>query len=130
MRIILSIITAGCLVSVIPVAVSAQGAPAAGALLAADAKQAGNRADDKAALSDQWKKGARMAADGEKLVQRSDRRLVDLARDAKSFQARADRAVAEQSKEQDSLAKGRQMIVDGRGLQAQAEGNAQTGAGA
>ena len=38
--------------------------------------------------------------------------------------------VAEQSKEQDSQAKGRQMIVDGRSLQAQAEGNPQAGAGA
>jgi hypothetical protein len=130
MRSIILIIVAGCLFGATPVPTIAQGAPAAGALLAQDARQAGDRADDTAALSDQWKKGARMVADGEKLVKRSDHRLVDLARDAKSFQARADKAVAAQSKERDAQAKGQQMIADGRGLQAQAEGNSQAGSGA
>jgi hypothetical protein len=130
MRAIIYILAAGTLASVVPISVSAQGTPAAGALLADDARRAGDRADDKTALSDQWKKGERMAADGEKLVKRSNQRLVKLARDAKSFAAKADEANAAQAKEENSQAKGRQMIADGRALQAQAEGSSQTASGA
>lgn len=129
MRFAASYIIAAACVSATPIPVMAQGAPTAGALLAADARQAGDRADDKAALSDQWKKGARMAANGEKLLKRSTRRLVESARDAKEFQAKADKASAAHTEEENSQAKGRQMIADGRSLQAQAEGKSHTGSG-
>nr|WP_166180283.1 hypothetical protein [Altererythrobacter segetis] len=116
--------------SIAPTSAVAQGAPAAGALLADDARLASDRAEDTAALSHRWKKGQRMVAEGEKLMKRSNRRLVDLARDIKSLQAKADEAVADQAKEETSLAKGRQLIADGRGLQGQAESTSLTGAGA
>jgi hypothetical protein len=119
--IFLPIVIAGLL----PTALVAQGAPAAGAQLATEARRADERAGDKAALSDQWKKGARMAADGEKMVQRSERHLTALSRDAKAFQARADRALADRSKEEATQSRGRQMIDEGHGLQAQAEANLQ-----
>jgi Skp family chaperone for outer membrane proteins len=130
MRAIINIIGAGLLVSIAPTSAVAQGAPAAGALLADDARLASDRAEDTAALSHRWKKGQRMVAEGEKLMKRSNRRLVDLARDIKSLQAKADEAVADQAKEETSLAKGRQLIADGRGLQGQAESTSLTGAGA
>ena len=130
MRTILHFAGAALWVGLIPGAASAQGAPAAGALLADDARQASDRAEDTAALSHRWKKGQRMVADGERVVKRSNHRLLDLARDIKSLQAKADKAVADQAKEETSLAKGRRLIADGRGLQSQAEGTSLTGAGA
>jgi Skp family chaperone for outer membrane proteins len=128
MRTILHFSGAILLASLVPMATNAQGAPAAGAVLADDARQASDRDEDTAALSHRWKKGQRMVADGEELVKRSNRRLVSLARDIKSLQAKADEAVADQAKEETSLAKGRQLIVEGRGLQGQAEGNTVAGA--
>jgi hypothetical protein len=130
MHAILHFVGAGLLLSLVPMSANAQGAPSAGAVLADDARLASDRAEDTAALSHRWKKGQRMVADGEELVKRSNRRLVSLARDAKSFQAKADEAVAAQAKEENSLAKGRQLIADGRGLQGQAEGNSVVGTGA
>lgn len=130
MRAILNIVGAGLLAGFVPMSAQAQGAPAAGAVLADDARLASDRADDTAALSHRWKKGQKMVAEGEKLMTRSNRRLVSLAHDAKSYQAKADEALAEQAKEEQSLAKARQLIADGRGLQGQAEGTSLTGAGA
>jgi Skp family chaperone for outer membrane proteins len=130
MRAISHFVGAGLLLSLAPMSANAQGAPSAGAVLADDARLASDRAEDTAALSHRWKKGQRMVADGEELVKRSNRRLADLARDIKSLQAKADEAVADQAKEETSLAKGRQLIVEGRGLQGQAEGSTVAGAGA
>ena len=110
-----------CLAFLSPLSVSAQGTPAAGARLAADARLAGARAGDKAALSDQWKKGARMAADGEKLMRESQSKLARLSEDATKSQARADAAVAARGKQEAAQARGQHMVDEGRSLQAQAE---------
>ena len=115
------IFVAICLTGIFPVSAAAQGTPAAGARLAAEAQFAGDSAGDKAALSKQWEKGARMAADGEKLMRRSEARLQSLSRDATRFQTQADRATAARTKEEASQARGQGLIDEGRSLQAQAE---------
>lgn len=120
-------ISALCLALFSPLPVSAHGAPAAGARLAADARLAGDRAGDKAALSDQWKKGARMAADGQKLIRQSESKLAQLSQDATRSQARADAAVAARSKQEAAQARGQHMVDEGRSLQAQAEDSAHSG---
>ena len=105
----------------IPISATAQSSPSGGARLAADAKVAGNRADEKVALSNQWRKGAKMAADGEKLMHRSEARLLNLSRDATRFQAKADLATAARTKEEASLADGQRLMDQGHSLQDQAE---------
>jgi hypothetical protein len=115
------IFVAICLTGIFPVSTAAQGTPAAGARLAAEARFAGDSAGDKAALSKQWEKGARMAADGEKLMRRSEARLQSLSRNATRFQTLADRATAARTKEEASQARGQGLIDEGRSLQAQAE---------
>jgi hypothetical protein len=122
-----TIMMAMCLAALTPTSANPRGTPAAGARLAADAQLARVRAGDKVALSDQWKKGARMAADGEKLMRRSEERLASLSREATRFQARADRATAARTKEDASQASGRRPVDEGRNLQAQAEAHFQAG---
>ena len=117
------------LLGVLPAGAAAQGSPSEGARLASDARIAGTRAGDKAALSDQWKKGARMAADGEKLMRKSEARLLTLSRDAMKSQERADAATTERRKQEPSQARGQQMIDQKRSLQAQAEAHVRSGTG-
>ena len=93
----------------------------AGTRMAAEARLAGDLADDKEALAAQWKKGERMEGEGEKLLRRSESRLLKLSRDAKRFQSRADQAISARAKEEASLARGQRMVEEGRNLQLQAE---------
>ena len=125
---LLSLCMAGLPIAFTPMQVGAQGTPAAGARLAAEARLAGDRAGDKAALSDQWKKGARMAADGEKLIRRSESKLAQLSQEAMESQERADAAVAARGKQEAAQARGQHMVDEGQSLQAQAEDSSQSGA--
>ena len=92
-----------------------------GARMASEARLAGDSADRKEALSAQWKKGERMAADGGTLLRRSERRLLSLSRDAKRLEARADKAVQARLREEAALARGQRMVKEGESLQLQAE---------
>ncbi len=118
---IIPIIGALSLVALAPGSVSAQDPSTAGDRMAADAKRAGDRADDKAALADQWKDGEKMIAEGNKQVLRSERRIAAFAQDASKHRARADRAAADGLKAEASLAEGRRMIEAGARLKEQAE---------
>jgi len=126
---VLTIVLMTSLLSLAPASAIAQGSPSEGARLASDARLAGTTAGDKAALSDQWKKGARMTADGEKLMRQSEAKLQSLAREATRSQERADAATSERQKQEASQTRGQQMIDQGRSLQAQAEANVRTGSG-
>ena len=119
MRILIAL-AAISVVGAIPTAVGAQSATT-GARMASEAQVAGDHAEHQEALAAQWKKGERLAADGGKLLRRSERRLLSLSREAKRLQARADQAAEARSKEEASLARGQRMVADGESLQLQAE---------
>lgn len=118
---VIPILAAMSLVALAPVPASAQDTSTAGARMAADAERSGDRADDQAALADQWKDGERMVAEGNRLVRRSERRITGFAQDASKYQARADRATADAVKAQATLAEGRRMIEAGGRMKSQAE---------
>lgn len=105
----------------------AQGNPAIGARLAADAAQADDRAGVKAARSAQWIKGGRIAADGEKLMRRSERRLLSLSRDAQRYEDRNSKLSAAQRREEAFLAEGQRLVDQGHSLQVEAEAAFQAG---
>ena len=97
------------------------GAQDAGTRMAAEAERAGDRADDKAHLADQWRDGEKMIAEGNRLISRSERRVAHYSRDASRYQAHADRATADGAKAHASLAEGQRLIEAGGRLKAQAE---------
>ena len=115
---LLSLFSAALLVACASASISAQDT---GTRMATEAERAGDRADDKADLAKQWKKGDKMSADGSKLIRSSERKVASLTRDATKYQARADRALVNARKAQDSIADGRRMVEAGSDLKAQAE---------
>lgn len=97
------------------------GAQDAGSRMSTEAGQTSDRAHDQADLAKQWKKGEKMAAKGQKLIRKSQARISGYSRDASKHQARADRAMADGRKAEESLAEGQRMVEAGARLKGQAE---------
>ncbi len=93
----------------------------AGARMATEAGQTGDRAHSQADLAKQWKKGEKLTLKGQKLVRKSEGQITSFSRSASKHQAEADRAVADGRKASASLAEGRRMVAAGARLKAQAE---------
>jgi hypothetical protein len=115
------IIAAISLTALVPITASAEDTTGAGARMASEAERAGDRADDKTALAEQWKDGEKMVVRGKKMADRAERNIAGSARDASKYRARADRAAADGQKAEASLAEARRMIEAGARMKAQAE---------